>query len=130
MRLFILFFYLFFSTFSNAEVTENKQDYVIDENAKVRESTDELIIREITIDPETHPGNALYQENCAICHDGSIGRLKKIFNFVDDLRIANIRFLQNTDHFPGKILFFLIRQIRTGDDNHRDWTLQVISKFS
>ena len=72
MRLFILFFYLFFSTFSNAEVTENKQDYVIDENAKVRESTDELIIREITIDPETHPGNALYQENCAICHDGSI----------------------------------------------------------
>ena len=70
MRLFILFFYLFFSTFSNAEVTENKQDYVIDENAKVRESTDELIIREITIDPETHPGNALYQENCAICHDG------------------------------------------------------------
>ena len=55
MRLFILFFYLFFSTFSNAEVTENKQDYVIDENAKVRESTDELIIREITIDPENTP---------------------------------------------------------------------------
>ena len=29
MRLLILFFYLFFSTFSSAEVTENKQDYVI-----------------------------------------------------------------------------------------------------
>ena len=72
MRLFILFFNFIFLTFLSLEASENKQDYVIDENAKVRESTDELIIREITIDPETHPGNALYQENCAICHDGSI----------------------------------------------------------
>ena len=45
---------------------------MIDEDARVRESTDELIVREITIDPETHPGNALYHDNCAICHDGSI----------------------------------------------------------
>ena len=58
MRLIILFFYLTFSTFLSAENTRNKQDYVIDEDAKVRESTDELIVREITIDPETHPGNA------------------------------------------------------------------------
>ena len=72
MRLFILFFNFIFLTFLSLEALENKQDYIVDENAKVRESTDELIIREITIDPETHPGNALYQENCAICHDGSI----------------------------------------------------------
>ena len=78
MKILILFFYIIFSTFLSAETSRNKQDYVIDENAKVRESTDELIIREITIDPETHPGNELYQDNCAICHDGSIEKLSLI----------------------------------------------------
>ena len=73
MKIFILIFCLFFSNFLNAEtINNNEQDYVIDEDARVRESTDELIVREITIDPETHPGNALYHDNCAICHDGSI----------------------------------------------------------
>ena len=72
MRLIILFFYLTFSTFLSSETIANKQDYVIDEDAKVRESTDELIVREITIDPATHPGNALYQLNCAGCHNGTI----------------------------------------------------------
>ena len=72
MKFFILFFYLFFLTFLSTETESNEQIYIIDEDAEVRESTDELIVREITIDPETHPGNALYQENCAICHDGSI----------------------------------------------------------
>ena len=72
MRLIILFFYLTFLTFLSSETIANKQDYVIDENAKVRESTDELIVREITIDPATHPGNELYQLNCAGCHNGTI----------------------------------------------------------
>jgi len=72
MKFIILILYLFFSNSLSAQIINNEQDYVIDENAKVRESTDELIVREITIDPETHPGNALYQDNCAICHDGSI----------------------------------------------------------
>ena len=70
--IYFIFLILFFLTFLSLEASENKQDYIVDENAKVREPTDELIIREITIDPETHPGNALYQENCAVCHDGSI----------------------------------------------------------
>ena len=72
MKFIILILYLFFSNSLSAQIINHEQDYVIDENAKVRESTDELIVREITIDPETHPGNALYQDNCAICHDGSI----------------------------------------------------------
>ncbi|GIS05328.1 MAG: hypothetical protein CM15mP109_00840 [Candidatus Dadabacteria bacterium] len=42
MRLFILFFNFIFLTFLSLEASENKQDYIIDENAKVRESTDEL----------------------------------------------------------------------------------------
>ena len=54
MKIFILIFCLFFSNFLNAEtINNNEQDYVIDEDARVRESTDELIVREITIDPET-----------------------------------------------------------------------------
>ena len=72
MKSFTFIFCLFFSSFLVAENLETKQDYIIDEDAKVRESADELIIREITIDPATHPGNALYQENCAICHNGTI----------------------------------------------------------
>ena len=59
MKFIILILYLFFSNSLSAQIINNEQDYVIDENAKVRESTDELIVREITIDPETHPGNAL-----------------------------------------------------------------------
>ena len=70
---FIFISFLFFSSLLIANDNKVKQDYVIDENsARFRESTDELIIRDITIDPDTHPGNALYQENCATCHDGSI----------------------------------------------------------
>ena len=73
MRFSIFISFLFFSTLLIANDNEIKQDYIIDENsARFRESTDELIIRDITIDPDTHPGNALYQENCATCHDGSI----------------------------------------------------------
>ena len=73
MRFSIFISFLFFSTLLIANDNEVKQDYIIDENsARFRESTDELIIRDITIDPDTHPGNALYQENCATCHDGSI----------------------------------------------------------
>ena len=108
MRLIILFFYLTFSTFLIAENTKNKQDYVIDEDAKVRESTDELIVREITIDPETHPGNALYQDNCAICHDGSIekapaGALKLMQSVIQpSLKVFKIfitSVLINLNHF-------------------------------
>ena len=72
MKTFTFIFCLFFSSLLIAENLETKQDYIIDEDAKVRESADELIIREITIDPASHPGNQLYQENCAICHDGTI----------------------------------------------------------
>ena len=73
MRFSIFISFLFFSTLLIANDNEVKQDYIIDENSvRFRESTDELIIRDITIDPDTHPGNALYQENCATCHDGSI----------------------------------------------------------
>ena len=73
MRFSIFISFLFFSTLLIANDNEIKQDYIIDENsARFRESTDELIIRDITIDPDTHPGNALYQENCATCHVGSI----------------------------------------------------------
>ena len=72
MKTFTFIFCLFFSSLLIAENLETKQDYIIDEDAKVRELADELIIREITIDPASHPGNQLYQENCAICHDGTI----------------------------------------------------------
>ena len=58
----------FFSISIHAE-----QNYTIDENATFRESTDELVnAREITINTETHPGIALYRDNCAICHDGTV----------------------------------------------------------
>ena len=73
MKFSIFISFLLISTLLIANDNEVKQDYVIDENSvQFRESTDELIIRDITIDPDTHPGNALYQENCATCHDGSI----------------------------------------------------------
>ena len=72
MKNFTFIFCLFFSSLLNAENINAKQDYIIDEDAKVRESADELITREITIDINTHPGNALYQENCATCHNGTI----------------------------------------------------------
>ena len=73
MRFSIFISFLFFSSLLIANGNEVKQDYVIDENSvQFRESADELIVRDITIDPDTHPGNALYQENCATCHDGSI----------------------------------------------------------
>ncbi len=72
MKIFTLYFYIFLSTSLSAETINSKQEYIIDDEATVRESTDELIVREITIDPATHPGNALYQENCAGCHNGTI----------------------------------------------------------
>ena len=59
MKAFTFIFSLLFSSLLIAENLEIKQDYIIDEDAKVRESADELIIREITIDPATHPGNQL-----------------------------------------------------------------------
>ena len=72
MRLIAVIFCFLFSFSLIAEDLDSKQEYIIDEDATFRESSDELIIREITIDPKTHPGNLLYQENCATCHDGSI----------------------------------------------------------
>ena len=72
MKIFTLYFYIFLSTSLSAETINSKQEYIIDDEATVRESTDELIVREITIDPATHPGNALYQENCSGCHNGTI----------------------------------------------------------
>tara|TARA_B100000282_G_scaffold212621_2_gene156970 strand:+ start:9805 stop:11730 length:1926 start_codon:yes stop_codon:yes gene_type:complete len=69
-NLIILFF--LFSNFnvdaapsSNSTSKENKE-------ARFTESTEELIVRTVTIDPETHPGNALYQQNCGNCHNGSV----------------------------------------------------------
>ena len=56
MRLFILFFNFIFLTFLSLEASENKQDYVIDENAKVRESTDELIICLLYTSPSPRDG--------------------------------------------------------------------------
>lgn len=67
----IIFFFLFFNinvaaaTSSNSTSKENKE-------ARFTESTEELIVRTVTIDPETHPGNALYQQNCGSCHNGSV----------------------------------------------------------
>ena len=72
MKNFAFIFCLLFSSLLNAENINTKQDYIIDKDAKVRESADELITREITIDINTHPGNVLYQENCATCHNGTI----------------------------------------------------------
>jgi len=45
MKTFTFIFCLFFSSLLIAENLETKQDYIIDEDAKVRESADELIIR-------------------------------------------------------------------------------------
>ena len=63
MKNFAFIFCLLFSSLLNAENINTKQDYIIDKDAKVRESADELITREITIDINTHPGIVLYQEN-------------------------------------------------------------------
>ena len=55
--------------------------------------------------------------------------MKEIFYFIDDLWIADIGFLKNPNHFSGEVLFFLIGQVRTGDDNDRNWAMQVIPEF-
>lgn len=42
-------------------------------------STDELVSRSgEAIDPATHPGNALFQENCAGCHSGGVPKAPAI----------------------------------------------------
>ena len=70
IRYLLLIFLLFFS---NIEAAPNSNTISKDEKeARFTESTEELIVRAITIDPETHPGNSLYQENCAGCHNGTV----------------------------------------------------------
>ena len=68
-----LFLFIFLLFFSNIEAAPNSNTISKDDKeARFTESTEELIVRAITIDPETHPGNSLYQENCAGCHNGSV----------------------------------------------------------
>ena len=68
-----LFLFIFLLFFSNIEAAPNSNSISKDEKeARFTESTEELIVRAITIDPETHPGNSLYQENCAGCHNGTV----------------------------------------------------------
>ena len=70
IRYLLLIFLLFFS---NIEAAPNSNTISKDDKeARFTESTEELIVRAITIDPETHPGNSLYQENCAVCHNGTV----------------------------------------------------------
>ena len=52
----ILFVLTFFSINVNSEAT-NKDDL------QYTESTEELLVREVTIDTENHPGNKLYEKN-------------------------------------------------------------------
>jgi len=61
----ILFVLIFFSINVNSEAT-NKDEL------QYTESTEELLVREVTIDIENHPGKNLYENNCAVCHDGSV----------------------------------------------------------
>ena len=68
-----LFLFIFLLFFSNIEAAPNSNTISKDDKeARFTESTEELIVRAITIDPETHPGNSLYQENCAGCHNGTV----------------------------------------------------------
>tara|TARA_B100000401_G_scaffold327873_1_gene227760 strand:+ start:60 stop:1985 length:1926 start_codon:yes stop_codon:yes gene_type:complete len=68
-----LFLFIFLLFFSNIQAAPNSNTISKDEKeARFTESTEELIVRAITIDPETHPGNSLYQENCAGCHNGTV----------------------------------------------------------
>ena len=68
-----LFLFIFLLFFSNIQAAPNSNTISKDEKeARFTESTEELIVRAITIDPETHPGNSLYQENCAVCHNGTV----------------------------------------------------------
>ena len=70
IRYLLLIFLLFCS---NIEAAPNSNTTSKDDKeARFTESTEELIVRAITIDPETHPGNSLYQENCAVCHNGTV----------------------------------------------------------
>ena len=69
--LFLIIFSL--SLFSQDQEGSNNYIQVFDDDeVRYTEGTEELIVRDITIDLETHPGNLLYQENCAICHNGTV----------------------------------------------------------
>ena len=63
-----------FMVMSAGLVACSKDDAATDdlENTRVK-STDEFVSRSgDAIDPETHPGNALFAENCATCHNGRV----------------------------------------------------------
>ena len=53
-------------------IEDTELDYIIDEDGEYTESTDAFQAKEVTIDIENHPGNNLYQENCNICHNGTV----------------------------------------------------------
>ena len=73
LKIHYIFFIIFLIFSSNIKSAPDSNSISKDEkDARFTESTEELIVRAVTIDPATHPGNLLYQENCAGCHNGTV----------------------------------------------------------
>ena len=73
LKIHYIFFIIFLIFSSNIKSAPDSNSISKDEkDARFTESTEELIVRAVTIDPATHPGNLLYKENCAGCHNGTV----------------------------------------------------------